>query len=43
VYRGVEPEELPWAHKIEEPGVMELIRVAEVNAKIDELLAGPHA
>jgi heptosyltransferase I len=43
VYRGVEPEELPWTHKIEEPGVMELIRVAEVNAKIDELLASPHA
>jgi heptosyltransferase I len=43
VYRGVEPEELPWAHKIEEPGVMELIRVAEVTAKIDELLASAHA
>jgi heptosyltransferase I len=43
VFRGVEPEQLPWTHKIEEPGVMELIRVEQVNAKIDELLAGPHA
>jgi heptosyltransferase I len=37
-FRGVEPEELPWTHKIEEPGVMELIRVDQVTAKIDELL-----
>ena len=38
VFRGVEPEELPWAHKIEEPGVMELISVAQVSARLDELL-----
>jgi heptosyltransferase I len=38
-FRGVEPEELPWTHKIEEPGVMELIRVDQVTAKIDELAA----
>jgi heptosyltransferase I len=37
-FRGVEPEELPWAHKIEEAGVMELISVDQVTAKIDELL-----
>jgi heptosyltransferase I len=43
VFRGVEPEQLPWTHKIEEPGVMELIRVEQVNAKIDELLARPQA
>jgi heptosyltransferase I len=38
-FRGVEAEELPWTHKIEEPGVMELIRVDQVTAKIDELAA----
>ena len=38
VFRGVEPEELPWTHKIEEPGVMELISVAQVTARLDELL-----
>jgi heptosyltransferase I len=38
-FRGVEPEELPWTHKIEEPGVMELIQVDQVTAKIDELAA----
>ena len=37
-FRGIAPELLPWNHKIEEPGVMDLIRVDEVNAKIDELL-----
>jgi heptosyltransferase I len=38
-FRGVEAEELPWTHKIEEPGVMELISVDQVTAKIDELAA----
>jgi heptosyltransferase I len=38
VFRGVRPEALPWTHKIEEPGVMDLISVDEVNAKLDELL-----
>jgi heptosyltransferase I len=38
IFRGREPEELPWGHKIEEAGVMDLIRVDEVTAKIDELL-----
>lgn len=37
-YRGREPEELPWTTKIEEPGVMDLIGVEEVVAKLDELL-----
>jgi heptosyltransferase I len=37
-FRGVEAEELPWTHKIEEPGVMQLIQVGQVTAKIDELL-----
>jgi heptosyltransferase I len=37
-FRGCEPQELPWGHKIEEPGVMDLIQVDEVTARIDELL-----
>ena len=37
-YRGCEPQELPWTHKIEEPGVMDLIQVDEVTGKLDELL-----
>ena len=39
VFRGVEADELPWTHKIEEPGVMELISVGQVAGKVDELLA----
>jgi heptosyltransferase I len=35
--------ELPWTRKIELPGVMELIEVAEVCNKLDELLALPTA
>ena len=37
-FRHREPEELPWTAKIEEPGVMDLIQVEEVIAKLDELL-----
>ncbi len=37
-FRGCEPQELPWGHKIEEPGVMDLIQLDEVTARIDELL-----
>jgi heptosyltransferase I len=37
-FRGCEPLELPWGHKIEEPGVMDLIEVGEVTARLDELL-----
>jgi heptosyltransferase I len=37
-YRGCEPEQLPWGHKIEEPGVMDLISVEDVTARLDELL-----
>jgi len=37
-FRGCEPGELPWTHKIEEPGVMDLIGVDEVTAKLDQLL-----
>jgi heptosyltransferase I len=35
---GKTPDRLPWTRKIEEPGVMELITVPQVTAKIDELL-----
>jgi len=37
-FRGRPPEKLPWWEKIEEPGVMDLIEVAQVTAKLDELL-----
>jgi heptosyltransferase I len=35
---GKTPGGLPWTRKIEEPGVMDLISVSHVTAKIDELL-----
>jgi heptosyltransferase I len=35
---GKTPDGLPWTRKIEERGVMELISVPQVTAKIDELL-----
>jgi heptosyltransferase I len=38
-FRGRAPEQLPWTEKIEEPGVMDLIEVAQVTARLDELLA----
>jgi heptosyltransferase I len=38
-FRGREPQQLPWAEKIEEPGVMDLILPGEVAARLDELLA----
>lgn len=37
-YRGRPPEKLPWAVKIEPHGVMDLIGVEQVTAKLDELL-----
>jgi heptosyltransferase I len=37
-FRGCDPQQLPWTHKIEEPGVMDLIGVEEVTAKLDQLL-----
>jgi len=39
VFRGADPEELPWTEKIEVPGVMELIGVDQVCGRLDELLA----
>ncbi|MBV8403286.1 MAG: glycosyltransferase family 9 protein [Gammaproteobacteria bacterium] len=37
-FRGCDPAELPWTHKIEEPGVMDLVQVDQVTRKLDELL-----
>jgi heptosyltransferase I len=37
-FRGRPAEELPWTTKIEVPGVMELIEVPQVTAKLDSLL-----
>jgi heptosyltransferase I len=37
-YRGRPPERLPWTEKIEERGVMDLIKVAQVTAKLDQAL-----
>jgi hypothetical protein len=33
-----DPGKLPWTRKIEIPGVMDLITVPRVTAKLDELL-----
>jgi heptosyltransferase I len=38
-YYGKSAAQLPWSLKIEKPGVMDLIGVAEVTAKLDALLA----
>ncbi|HEV2703163.1 MAG TPA: glycosyltransferase family 9 protein [Steroidobacteraceae bacterium] len=37
-FRGRPAEELPWTTKIEVPGVMDLIEVPQVTAKLDALL-----
>ena len=37
-YRGCSASELPWHRKIEEPGVMDLIEVADVRERLDALL-----
>jgi heptosyltransferase I len=37
-YRRCAPERLPWTEKIEERGVMDLIKVAHVTAKLDQAL-----
>jgi heptosyltransferase I len=38
-FRGRSAQELPWTTKIEVPGVMDLIEVPQVTAKLDALLA----
>jgi heptosyltransferase I len=40
-FRGSTPERLPWATKIETPGVMDLVAVADVCARLDALLGSP--
>jgi heptosyltransferase I len=37
-FRGRSPESLPWTEKIEHRGVMDLIGIDQVTAKLDELL-----
>jgi heptosyltransferase I len=37
-FRGRSPDKLPWTEKIEHRGVMDLISVEQVTAKLDELL-----
>jgi heptosyltransferase I len=37
-FRGRAPEQLPWTEKIEERGVMDLISVGQVTAKLDQAL-----
>ena len=39
-YYGKPETEVPWTLKIEKPGVMDLICVDEVTAKLDQLLSG---
>jgi heptosyltransferase I len=38
-YFGLPAAELPWATKIERTGVMDLIQVSDVTAKLDALMA----
>jgi heptosyltransferase I len=40
-FAGKPAAELPWTRKIEVPGVMKLIEVAAVTARLDEMLALP--
>ena len=37
-FYGKPAARIPWTAKIERPGVMELISVADVNAKLDALI-----
>jgi heptosyltransferase I len=38
-FRGCSGEQIPWHTKIEEPGVMDLIEVADVRERLDALLS----
>jgi heptosyltransferase I len=40
-FRGCSASELPWHRKIELPGVMDLIEVADVRERLDALLQAP--
>ncbi len=37
-FRGKEPEALRWGHRIEEPGVMDLVEVGDVIGKVEEAI-----
>jgi heptosyltransferase I len=39
-FMGREPEQLPWATKIEKPGVMDLIRPQDVIEQLDRFMQG---
>jgi heptosyltransferase I len=41
-YYGKPGSDVPWTLKIEKPGVMDLVAVDEVNAKLDALLKSAH-
>jgi heptosyltransferase I len=38
-FRGKEPEELRWGHRIEEPGVMDLVTVDDVVEKLEQAVS----
>jgi heptosyltransferase I len=40
-FLGRRPDQLPWTTKIEKPGVMDLIRVEDVRAKLDGVMRAP--
>jgi heptosyltransferase I len=42
-FRGCSADQLPWHQKIEVPGVMDLIEVADVRERLDALLREPRA
>ena len=42
-FRGRSAAQLPWQEKIEQPGVMDLIEVAEVRERLDALMRYHHA
>ena len=37
-YRHCSADQLPWSEKIEHPGVMDLIEVADVRERLDALM-----
>jgi heptosyltransferase I len=38
-YRGASAAQLPWTEKIEQPGVMDLIEIADVRERLDAMMA----
>jgi heptosyltransferase I len=41
LFRGREPEALPWWTKIEKPGVMDLIRPQDAIEQLDRFMGNP--